>query len=76
LSLLEQVNGGLLKAAAVLGFAAVAFLVVVLLAWFARHILGVSITQTWETITSIFVLVLGGTAGVSYVGKHKVDKKE
>jgi len=76
LNLLEQLNGTVLKAAAIFGFAAVAFLVLIALAWVGDVVLGITLDGTWNAIVKIIVLLFGGMTGAKYASDHTVSKKE
>jgi len=76
MSLIEQLNGAVMKAAAMFGFAAVAYLVLIVLAWIGQQTLGLTMDETWKTVSSIIVILLGGSAGAKYVTSHDVSKKE
>jgi len=74
--MLERMNGTVMKTLAIIGTAGIAYLMLLALGWLADRSLGVTFDTTTETITSILVIIVGGSAGARYVTSHDVQKKE
>ena len=68
-------NGGLLKILGVIGVVGLTLLMLILLNWLADVLLDFQSDELTKTFVTLFTLLIGGSAGVKYVGGLEVTKK-
>lgn len=73
----RYLNGGMLKLLGVVGVVAITMLLLIFINWLAETLLDEHApTDIWKAFVTLFTLLIGGSAGVKYVGGLEVTKKE
>ena len=75
MSLLEQMNGTILRGLAVFGALAIAVLVLMVLNWLAVHVFGYEHDAVLDAMVSISVLMFAGAGGVKYASGKKITNR-
>jgi hypothetical protein len=71
----RQANGTTIKLLAIAGVIGIIILMLILLDWLAKSLLGVDTGEVAKWFITLFTVVIGGSAGVKYVGGLEVTKK-
>ena len=69
-------NGATLKLLAMVGVVLTTVFFLIILNWLADLLLEPDPGITMKAFVSLFTLLVGGGAGIKYVGSHEVSKKE
>jgi apolipoprotein N-acyltransferase len=71
----KQANGTTLKLLAITGVVGLTILMLILLNWLADVLLDFQSSDITKAFVTLFTLLVGGSAGVKYVGGLEVTKK-
>jgi hypothetical protein len=71
----KYINGGMLKLLGVIGVVGLTILMLIMLNWLADVLLDFQSSDITKAFVTLFTLLIGGSAGVKYVGGLEVTKK-
>jgi apolipoprotein N-acyltransferase len=71
----KQANGTTVKLLAIVGVVGLTILMLILLNWLADVLLDFQSSDITKAFVTLFTLLVGGSAGVKYVGGLEVTKK-
>jgi apolipoprotein N-acyltransferase len=71
----KQANGAIVKLLAIIGVVGLTILMLILLNWLADVLLDFQSSDITKAFVTLFTLLIGGSAGVKYVGGLEVTKK-
>ena len=72
----EHFNGATMKLLAMIGVVLTTLLALIILNWIADILLDPNPGVMAKSFVTLFTLLVGGGAGIRYVGGHTVTKKE
>ena len=72
----EHFNGATMKMLALIGVVLTTLLALIILNWLANLLLDPDPGVMVKSFVTLFTLLVGGSAGMKYVGGHTVTKKE
>jgi apolipoprotein N-acyltransferase len=72
----QRFNGGTMKLLAIVGVVLTTLFVLILLNWIADMLLDPNPGALSKGFVTLFTLLVGGGAGIKYVGGHEVKKKD
>ena len=76
MSMWRHFNGATLKLLAMIGVVLTTMFALVVLNWFADRLLEPDPGITVKAFVTLFTLLVGGGAGIKYVGGYEVSKKD
>jgi apolipoprotein N-acyltransferase len=72
----RHLNGATLKLFAIIGVVLITLFALIILNWLANSLLDPDPGATVKAFVTLFTLLVGGGAGIKYVGGHEVKKKD